>query len=63
MLVLDLFCGTKSLKPVIKKKGWDYIGLDIEEMHNPDIWIVLVIVWRAVEDILIKIEIRKPIKQ
>ena len=37
MLVLDLFCGTKSLKSVIEKKGYDYIGLDIEEEHEPDI--------------------------
>jgi len=39
MLVLDLFCGTKSLKPVIIEKGWDYIGLDIEKVHEPDICI------------------------
>ena len=39
MLVLDLFCGTKSLKPIIEDKGWDYIGLDIEEKHEPDICI------------------------
>jgi len=39
MLVLDLFCGTKSLKSVIEKKGYDYIGLDIEEEHEPDICI------------------------
>tara|TARA_R100000808_G_C2139105_1_gene147082 strand:- start:1295 stop:1891 length:597 start_codon:yes stop_codon:yes gene_type:complete len=37
MLVLDLFCGTKSLKPIIEKKGWKYIGLDIENVHNPEI--------------------------
>tara|TARA_Y100000114_G_scaffold146516_1_gene157293 strand:- start:191 stop:796 length:606 start_codon:yes stop_codon:yes gene_type:complete len=37
MLVLDLFCGTKSLKPYVEKKGWDYIGLDNEEKHNPEI--------------------------
>jgi len=39
MLVLDLFCGTKSLKPIIEKKQWDYIGLDIEKEHEPDICI------------------------
>lgn len=39
MLVLDLFCGTKSLKPTIEEKGWDYIGLDIEKEHEPDICI------------------------
>tara|TARA_R100001086_G_scaffold233311_1_gene154926 strand:- start:432 stop:1034 length:603 start_codon:yes stop_codon:yes gene_type:complete len=39
MLVLDLFCGTQSLKPIIQEKGWDYIGLDIEEIHKPDICI------------------------
>ena len=37
MLVLDLFCGTKSLKPIIENKGWEYIGLDIETKFNPDI--------------------------
>ena len=39
MIVLDLFCGTKSLKPIIEEKGWKYIGLDIEKIHNPDICI------------------------
>ena len=39
MLVLDLFCGTKSLKPVIEEKGWIYVGLDIESIHKPDICI------------------------
>jgi hypothetical protein len=39
MLVLDLFCGTKSLKPVVEKLGYDYIGLDIESIHNPNICI------------------------
>lgn len=39
MLVLDLFCGTKSLKNIIEMKGWEYIGLDIEKIHNPDICI------------------------
>jgi hypothetical protein len=37
MLVLDLFCGTKSLKPFIENKGWKYMGLDIEKKHNPEI--------------------------
>jgi len=39
MIVLDLFCGTKSLKTVIEKIGYEYIGLDIEEKFNPDICI------------------------
>ena len=39
MKVLDLFCGTQSLKPIIEKKGWEYIGLDIEKIHKPDICI------------------------
>ena len=39
MNVLDLFCGTQSLKPVIEERGWKYIGLDIEEIHKPDICI------------------------
>ena len=39
MLVLDLFCGTKSLKPIIDEKNWDYISLDIESKFNPDICI------------------------
>jgi len=37
MKVLDLFCGTKSLKPLIEEKGWDYIGLDIEQKFNHEI--------------------------
>tara|TARA_R110000822_G_C15071221_1_gene468618 strand:+ start:46 stop:654 length:609 start_codon:yes stop_codon:yes gene_type:complete len=37
MEVLDLFCGTKSLKPIVIEKGWKYIGLDIEEKFNPEI--------------------------
>tara|TARA_R110002020_G_scaffold23270_2_gene77668 strand:- start:315 stop:917 length:603 start_codon:yes stop_codon:yes gene_type:complete len=39
MLVLDLFCGTKSLEPIIREKGWEYIGLDIEKKFNPEICI------------------------
>ena len=39
MLVLDLFCGTKSLKTFIENKGWEYKGLDIEKKHNPEILI------------------------
>ena len=39
MLVLDLFCGTKSLKPIIIKRGWEYIGLDIEKKFDPEIHI------------------------
>ncbi len=37
MEVLDLFCGTKSLKPIVIEKGWKYTGLDIEEKFNPEI--------------------------
>ena len=36
MEVLDLFCGTKSLKPIVIEKGWKYTGLDIEEKFNPE---------------------------
>jgi len=36
-IVLDLFCGTKSLKPPVDKMGWVYIGLDIEPKHEPEI--------------------------
>lgn len=36
MIILDLFCGTKSLKKVIKSTD-TYIGLDIEEKFNPEI--------------------------
>ena len=39
MLVLDLFCGTKSVKKITDKLNWDYIGLDIEKKFNPDILI------------------------
>jgi hypothetical protein len=39
MLVLDLFCGTKSLKPFIESNNWEYIGLDIEAKHEPEILI------------------------
>ena len=39
MLVLDLFCGTKSVKNITDKFKWDYIGLDIEKKFNPDILI------------------------
>ena len=39
MLVLDLFCGTKSLKPIVESMGYEYIGLDIEKKHNPEILI------------------------
>ncbi len=37
MLVLDLFCGTQSLKPIVKNLNWDYISLDIEKKFKPDI--------------------------
>ena len=36
MIILDLFCGTKSLKKIIKPTD-TYIGLDIEEKFNPEI--------------------------
>jgi len=36
MIVLDLFCGTKSLKKVLKPDDI-YIGLDIEKKHDPEI--------------------------
>ena len=39
MLVLDLFCGTKSVKKITDKFKWDYIGLDIEKKFNPNILI------------------------
>jgi hypothetical protein len=39
MLVLDLFCGTKSLKPIVNEKNWNYISLDIESKFSPDICI------------------------
>ena len=39
VLVLDLFAGTKSLKKFVDDKNWDYISLDIEPNHNPDILI------------------------
>jgi hypothetical protein len=37
MLVLDLFSGTKSVKKVCDKLGYDYISLDIDSSANPDI--------------------------
>jgi hypothetical protein len=39
MLLLDLFCGTKSLKKPTNSLCWDYIGLDIEPKFKPDILI------------------------
>ena len=39
MKILDLFCGTKSLRPICLSKEWQYTGLDIEEKFNPDICI------------------------
>ncbi len=39
MNVLDLFCGTKSLRPIVLEKGWKYTGLDKEEKFNPEICI------------------------
>lgn len=37
MLVLDLFCGVKSLKRPCEDLGFDYFGIDIEEKFNPDL--------------------------
>ena len=38
VLVLDLFCGTKSLKKALSQDSkYEYIGLDIEKKHNPEI--------------------------
>jgi hypothetical protein len=37
--VLDVFCGTKSVKQVCDTLGWRYTGLDIEKKFNPDICI------------------------
>jgi hypothetical protein len=37
MLVLDLFCGIKSLKKPSEKLKFDYFSVDIEEKFNPDI--------------------------
>tara|TARA_R110002153_G_C13096839_1_gene476102 strand:- start:49 stop:651 length:603 start_codon:yes stop_codon:yes gene_type:complete len=39
MLLLDLFCGTKSIKKITDSLCWDYMGLDIEPKHNPEILI------------------------
>ena len=38
-LILDIFCGTKSMKPICEKLGYKYVGLDIEESFNPEICI------------------------
>lgn len=38
IFILDLFCGTKSLKKVLPD-NYKYVGLDIEEKHEPDILI------------------------
>jgi len=37
MNVLDLFCGTKSVKEISDKRDWKYTGLDIEKKFNPEI--------------------------
>jgi|TARA_R100001015_G_C4624990_1_gene183340 hypothetical protein len=37
MIVLDLFSGTKSLKPVCDQLGYEYISLDIDRSTDPDI--------------------------
>ena len=39
VVVLDIFCGTKSVKKICDKKGWKYIGLDIDKSFEPDICI------------------------
>jgi len=37
MKVLELFCGTKSVGKVCKKKGWEVISVDIDKEFDPDI--------------------------
>lgn len=39
MKVLDLFCGTKSLRSEVIQRDWEYTGLDIEEKFSPEILI------------------------
>jgi hypothetical protein len=39
VLVLDLFCGKKSVKEICDKLNYDYIGLDIDKKFNPNICI------------------------
>jgi hypothetical protein len=36
-LVLDLFCGTKSLKKPAEDLGFDYFGIDIDPQFEPDL--------------------------
>lgn len=36
MMVLDLFCGTKSLKQPCEDLGFEYFGIDIDPSFNPD---------------------------
>ena len=39
MRILDIFCGTKSVKKICTERNWEYTGLDIEEKYNPEICI------------------------
>jgi hypothetical protein len=36
-LVIDLFCGTKSLKKTAEDLGFDYFGIDIDPQFEPDL--------------------------
>ena len=36
LVVLDLFCGTKSLQPVCQNLGWHYLSMDKEKRFKPD---------------------------
>jgi hypothetical protein len=37
MLILDLFCGTKSLLKPCNDLGFEYFGVDIDKEFNPDL--------------------------
>jgi len=37
MLILDLFCGSKSLQKVAIANNYDYVGLDLNSKCNPEI--------------------------
>ena len=37
MKLLELFCGTKSVRRVAKEMGWEVISLDIDPKFKPDI--------------------------
>jgi hypothetical protein len=39
LLLVDLFCGLKSLKPVCNNLGIDYFGVDIDPQFKPDLCI------------------------